>query len=74
MCVIVSHHTTSPPTLEALIRILKAKVRVMQEEVDRLNSECKEKACPPIIVLIAGFSPALNNTMLQIQHLHINTY
>jgi hypothetical protein len=28
---------------EALIRILKAKVRVMQEEVDRLNSECKEK-------------------------------
>lgn len=31
--------------VEALIRFLKAKLRVMQEEMDRMNAEAKEKVC-----------------------------
>ena len=28
-----------------MIRFLKAKLRVMQEEMDRMNAEAKEKVC-----------------------------
>ena len=33
------------PCAESLIRFLKAKLHVMQEEMDRMNAEAKEKVC-----------------------------
>ena len=56
--------TPPPPTLlcmlcsyvEALIRILKAKLRVMQEEMDRLNGECKDKVGTDLHAISAMFT------------------
>lgn len=38
--------------LEATIRFLKAKLRVMQEELDRVVAECNKK----VIMIVASFS------------------
>ena len=40
---------------EATIRFLKAKLRVMQEEVDRLSQECNKK------VRFSGADPGISN-------------
>lgn len=37
--------------LEATIRFLKAKLRVMQEELDRVVAECNKK----VIIIVASF-------------------
>ena len=41
--------------LEATIRFLKAKLRVMQEELDRVVAECNKK----VIMVVASFSLCL---------------
>lgn len=51
MYIISKHLRVFVLFLEATIRFLKAKLRVMQEELDRVVAECNKK----VIIIVASF-------------------